>query len=327
MAKYRTFRNSDPPHLFRLWTECGLGRGAAQTQFVTLFDETCFRYSYFDPAGVIVAEEQGKPVGFAHAGFGFLPDQSGLNRSHGVICAVMVHPQFRRQGIGRELVRQAEQYLQTAGATQLQAGPARGSDPFYFGLYGGSRLSGFLESDPLAQPFFTNLGYLPSERHVIHQRSLRSGNEPTTVRLQKIRRLTELEILENHERPTFWTNSLFGWYDLLRFRLLLKDRKRPVAAVTAFGLDNYIRSWNARAIGLLDMWVDESYRGKGYGQTLLVECLRRLRQQNVDLAEIHAPANGTYALRALRGAGFTPIDSGIVYQKGQASPPVAVTTP
>ena len=267
MAEYRSFRNADPPHLFRLWNSCGLGRGAAFPAFVTCFDEATLRYPYFDPAGLIVAVEHGRIIGFVHAGFAFTPDLGGLNTQHGVICVVMVHPDFRRRGIGRELVNRAEAYLRSRGASRLQAGQTRGSDPFYFGLYGGSRLSGFLESDAAADPFFKKLGYLPTERHLVFQRELLEGGDPAaSVRLVTIRRKTELEIFDGHEDPRYWWYSLFGWYDSLRFRLLVKDSKKPVAAVSAIGLDNYIQTWGARAIGLLDLWVDEHSAAKATGK-------------------------------------------------------------
>ncbi|MBM4076486.1 MAG: GNAT family N-acetyltransferase, partial [Planctomycetes bacterium] len=154
MIVYRKFRNSDPPHLLRLWNECGLGRGAACGVSCTDFDELVIAQPYFDPRGLIVAVENGIPVGFIHAGFSVNESQTGLLKSEGVICALMVHPQYRRQGIGRELLRLAEIYLKSAGSEKIFAGPSERRDPFYCGLYGGSQSAGFLESDRLAAPFF-----------------------------------------------------------------------------------------------------------------------------------------------------------------------------
>ena len=104
---------------------------------------------------------------FRRAGFGATDDESGLSLDTGVICVVMVRPDHRRKGIGRELVTRAERYLEAAGATSVFAGPAPRRDPFYVGLYGGSQPSGFLESDPDAAPFFATLGYEPVERHAV----------------------------------------------------------------------------------------------------------------------------------------------------------------
>ena len=153
MIEYRQFRNSDPPHILRLWHECGLGRGAALGISCNEFDEIIFAQPYFDPGGVIVACRDGELVGFIHAGFSVNEPQTWLAKDEGVIGAVMVHPHSRRQGIGRELVHQAENYLHRWGSQKIFAGSSNRRDPFYCGLYGGSQSAGFLESDRAAAPF------------------------------------------------------------------------------------------------------------------------------------------------------------------------------
>ncbi|MCA9020395.1 MAG: GNAT family N-acetyltransferase, partial [Planctomycetaceae bacterium] len=54
------------------------------------------------------------------------------------MCAVIVHPQFRRRGIGRELVLRAEEYLKSKGAENIIAGPYGLLSPYLVGLYGGT---------------------------------------------------------------------------------------------------------------------------------------------------------------------------------------------
>ena len=120
MIEYRPFRNSDPPQLVRLWHESGLGRGAAHGFNYEAFDRLLFGQHYFDRAGLIVACDGTLIVGFVHAGF--RGDASGgwIDRTEGAICVVVVHPTFRRHGIGRELLARGEAYLRQLGATSIQ---------------------------------------------------------------------------------------------------------------------------------------------------------------------------------------------------------------
>src|SRR4051794_15510490 len=67
---YRTFRNPDPPALLEVWNACCTSRGAAPFRVTTLLEYFTFAKPYFDPAGMILAVEDGKVVGFVHAGFG-----------------------------------------------------------------------------------------------------------------------------------------------------------------------------------------------------------------------------------------------------------------
>src|SRR5437762_3316051 len=117
MVEYRRFRNTDPPEIRRLWNECGLGRGAAVGVEADVFETVVFSQPYFDPNGLILAVVDNQVVGYAHAGFRAGADESALDYQEGVICAAMVLPAFRRQGIGRELVRRAEEYLREHGTT------------------------------------------------------------------------------------------------------------------------------------------------------------------------------------------------------------------
>lgn len=315
MIESRHFQNGDPPHLLRLWHECHLGRGAAEGFSIDAFETLIFGQPYFDPRGLIVATDGPRIVGYVHAGFGGNDSESDVSTERGVICAAMVHPQYRRQGIGRELVRRAEEYLRAAGAQQLLAGPAQPNDPFYFGLYGGSQASGFLESDPLAGPFFQSLGYVPHERHLVYQREISEKGDPVGIRLMNIRRNTKVGVPDPPLPQTWWWMTRMGRLDSLQLGLFPKTGGKPVAKVTVLGLDLYISKWQTRAIGLVDLVVNEPEQRKGYGQAFLIEVCRRVRNEMITLVEAHAPESNTGALAVLKSAGFTQLDTGVVYRR------------
>lgn len=315
MVQYRTFRNTDPPRLVKLWHACELGRGSAQGFNYDALDSLNFSQPYFDPNGLIVACENDEVIGMVHIGFGCDESKSQLSTEVGIICVAMVHPDHRRQGIGRELISRADARLNEAGAKRIAAGPAPSADPFYFGLYGGSQPSGFLQSDPNAEPFFNSLGYVRSESHGIFQRDVAEKSDPVNFRLSRIRRKMELEIAPQPENPSWWWMTRLGRLDSLSFRLIPKSGGHPVAQLTVVGLDLYINSWQERSIGLLDLEVVESERRQGFGQALLVEAIRRLRQEMVTRFEIHVPDTNIAGIGLVESAGFDRVDTGIVYHK------------
>jgi GNAT superfamily N-acetyltransferase len=135
VIRYRTFCNFDPPHYCAVWNDCIAGHRAPSVRS-TLLDFFTLSKPYFDPAGVIFAEADGQPVGLAHAGFAPLPDGTGLDHGTGVLCVLGVVPDRRRQGVGSELLRRAEDYMRQRGATHFHAGPLAPLNPFTFGLYG-----------------------------------------------------------------------------------------------------------------------------------------------------------------------------------------------
>src|SRR5205823_6046819 len=89
---------------------------------------------YFDPDGLILAEDDDTPLGFSHAGFGPNLDETALDTTNGVVCALAVREGHRRRGIGTELLRRAEEYLLGRGARSLHAAPMRPLEPIEFRL-------------------------------------------------------------------------------------------------------------------------------------------------------------------------------------------------
>ncbi len=223
LIEYRSFHNTDPPRLVKLWHACSLGRGAAVGFSSDAFEMHVLSQPYFDPAGLILAFDEDKPVGYVHAGFCANEKETALCKEQGVICVVMVHPEYRHQGIGRELVHRAEQYLTEHGATTITGGAAGASlrcDPFYVGMYGGTQPAGFLKSDPDADSFMKALDYQTSSSQLIFQRNIEHQKETIDFKLVQVRRKMQLAISQQPEKPTWWWVTRFGRIDTIRFLLI-----------------------------------------------------------------------------------------------------------
>ena len=315
MIEYRTFRNSDPARIVALWNGCPLGRGAATGVSVDAFETLNFAQPYFDREGLILACEGAEIVGFVHAGFGANADETALTHDSGVICAVLVHPSSRRHGIARELMRRAEAYLRDRGAQSVYAGPSEPRDPFFFGLYGGSCPSGFLESDPDAAPFLLAMGYEPVERHAIVQCDLAKQRSPMSFRFVNVRRKIELTITPEPPNVSWWWATRYGRLDSVEFALRSKESPAELAEMTVVGLDLYMTSWQQRAVGLTHLRTQELELRKGYAQALVIEACRRLKDELVTLAEAHALESNTPVLKLLESCGFSRVDTGVVYRR------------
>lgn len=312
---YRHFRNGDPPQLLKLWHECGLGRGAAFGITCDALDLLVFSVQYFDARGLIVALDGDRLVGFVHAGFGSNDNGSGISPERGVICMIMVHPEYRRRGIGRQLVEQAETYLRTAGTIQAQAGSAAPRDPFYLLLYGGCEAAGFLESDPLAAPFFKSVGYLPVEQRFVYHRDLKTTSDPIDFRILGNRRTLQLQITDKPRTLAPWWVTRLGQLESIRFQEVPKRGGAPLAELTCIGLETYTHTWKARAAGLIDLFVPPELRRKGYAKTLLLDVCRRLREEQVDIVEMQVSETNLAGIGLLQTAGFKKVDTGHVYLK------------
>jgi ribosomal protein S18 acetylase RimI-like enzyme len=315
VVHYRTFRNTDPPGLVSIWNESFTGRGTVQLRGSSALERFVFAKPYFDPAGLMVAEEDGQLIGFAHAGFGPNESETVLQRAAGVLCALAVRPAHRRHGVGTELLHRSEAYLRAAGAKELFAGPMRPLNPFYLALYGGSDLPGILASDTLAEAFLLHHGYQVWQTTVVFQRKL---DKPITVadaRFAALRRAYEVRALPQIPLGTWWQECVLGPLEPVEFRLEEMQTNHVVARAAAWEMEGFGWRWNQPAVALMDLAVRDDLRRQGLAKFLLVQILRYLKDQYFGIVEAQVLEGNEPTIHLLRGLGFEEVDRGRVYRR------------
>jgi ribosomal protein S18 acetylase RimI-like enzyme len=315
LIQYRPFHNTDPPKLTELWNFGRLGPGAAVEFSNDALDMLVLAAPYFDKRGLIVASEEKEVVGFVHAGFGANAEGTGLSKEQGVISAALVRIDFRRQGIGRELVRRAETYLREEGAREIFAGESGKRNPFYLGLYGGAECSGFLETDPAAAPFFGALGYVPAERHLILRRDITLKKDPFDPRGIAIKRSMKFGVMDHPPNANWWWKTRHGRFESLTFALVPNNGDPSPAFVTCWGMELHSANRGQRTVGLTDVHVTETECRKGYARVLLSEVIRRLREDMVTHVEVTVRDDNLPAINLFRSLAFEQQDAGVVYRK------------
>jgi ribosomal protein S18 acetylase RimI-like enzyme len=312
---YRTFRNGDPPGLLQVWNQAFTGRSAVQLRSSTPLEHFLFAKPYFDPNGLVVALDQGIPVGFAQAGFGPNEARNGLDTTVGVLCMIAVVPTHRRRGIGSELLRRSEGYLQGRGARALYAGPSEPLNPFYFGLYGGCRSPGFLASDAAAEPFYLRHGYRVLDSCLVFQRVLTSPMKVADPRFMALRRRFEIYLAPQTGTVSWWQECVQGPLELLEFRLKERATAQTVARATVREMDCFGHQRNEAAVGIVDVDVLPELRRQGLGKFLLTHLLLNLQDQYFTLTEAQMGEKNEPAICLYRGLGFEQVDTGRVYRK------------
>jgi ribosomal protein S18 acetylase RimI-like enzyme len=317
VVQYRSFRNTDPPTLVEIWNETFAGRGAVHLRHSTPLEHYVFAKPYFDPAGLILAEENGVGVGFVHAGFGPNGTENSLSTAAGIICLIGVRPTFRRRGIGSELLRRAEAYLGGRGATALYAGPMRPLNPFYLGLYGGSELPGFLASDPDADAFFTRRSYHVYQTSLVFDRRLDKPVTAVDPRFLAYRNRFELRITPRKGAGTWWQESSLGLVEPFDFQLLEKTTGQLVAQTAVWEMEGFSWRWNQPSVGLTDLEVRPELRRQGLAKFMLAQILRYLQEQFFGVVEAQTLELNEAARRLYRAVGFEEVDVGRAYRRAE----------
>ncbi len=312
--RYRPFRNNDPPGLVRIWNESLAARGAAFLHGTTPLEHYVLAKPYFDRAGLIVAETDEEPVGFAHAAFG--PDETGQKLAYdaGVICVTVVRPDFRSRGIGSELLHRAEAYLRAKGARGVYFGGMHPLNPFYLGLYGGSELPGVLASDVCAEPFLKANHYAIYDRCLVLGRPVEPPPSAGDPRFPALRRKYELQVLPRPVGRKWFEECLLSPFEMLYFQLQETRTGATAAHAMAWDMDLFGWRWHQPTAGITAVEVRPELRRQGIGKFLLIQVLQYLREQFFTHIEIQAMERNIPAINLYESLGFTKVDEGRVYR-------------
>lgn len=310
VVHYRSFRNTDPPRLVEVWNEAFPGRGAVALRNSTPLERFVLARPYFDPAGLILAEEDGRCLGFAHSAV----VNPGAGPKQGVICMLGIRPSHRGRGIGPELLRRTEAYLQQHGAQIFLAGGYDRSNPFYFGIYGGANCPGFLQSNPEAEAFFLKSGYRTHQTILILQRQLDVPLRVSDPRFGPLRMQYQICMRSPRQLKDWWQECTVGVVEPLEFVLVNKDNQVKARAL-AWEMEGFSARWGWPAVGVIDFEVAPDSRRLGLGKYLLTAILKQLQDQYFQTVEVQIDERDTLAIDFLSPLGFEQVDLGRVYAK------------
>lgn len=307
--------NGDPPALAAIWRSHSAPRSTTQPLSATMLVETALAKPYFDNAGLIVALDNDRPIGFTHAGFGPTEDETRLDFSTGIVCALVLTPTGWQGEAPQGLLSQAEQYLRSRGAQVIWGGGSPCFSPFYLGLLGGSRQYGVPATDPAAQAAFRAAGYSEADCYSVRHRDLRNFRPPMNRKLMQLRRQLTVERSDDPPTATWWNACTLGACERTVFVAREKDGGPAVASVTFWNMEPLAHRWGVRAAGMLRLTVEPARRRQGIATYLLCEAFRQLAEQGVSLVEAQAPCHDTAARGLFETFGLIEVEQGIMFRK------------
>ena len=314
MLEYRTFRNGDPPEILEVWKASRESRAFAAVRTCDALETLLFAKPYFDPNGFILAVSDGRIVGFAHSGFGAKDDKQGIDYSLGAVYLVRVHPAFRRQGVGTNLLRLSQDYLARRGAKIQYFGGMYPLNAFYVGLYGGSELPGLLESDTSARGFATAQGYEPFDKCLVYQRKIDDLPRVNDTRIALLRRTVEVQA-EPWPLPTsWWDAAVLGNMPSLRYEMIERETQVPIGHAWVWEMECFGQAWGFPTVGITDFRIEPAYRRRGYGKLLLLTMLKHLKEQQIELVELQTMSTNDSAQGLYEGLGFNKVDTGQAFR-------------
>jgi GNAT superfamily N-acetyltransferase len=317
---FRTFRNDDPPALAELWSKATAQMKNVRPLKAHEFDGFIAGKPGFDPKGFIIAEQEDKLVGFAHAGFGPVAPAGpshAIDFSMGTIAMMILHPSLGPNPgeIASGLVRLAENHLRSQGAAVIYAGGQAPLNPFYWGLYGGSEFSGILSGHSDFARAVTREGYVVASRSILFEADLTQPLSFKDPRMVLMRRQTLLEIEEDAILPSWWDARAIGESHPTRYRLVRRGDNALLASAWTWEMTFFSVANPGPCLGLINVEVPAEHRRKGYGRHLVGEIMRRAKGEWVETLTVQTAATNTPAVRLYESLDFNPVDAADLFRK------------
>jgi GNAT superfamily N-acetyltransferase len=319
MIHYRPFLNSDPPAIAEIWRSQPPSNAIIQTMTPGVLDDLVYSRPFFDRQGLILAVQDDKPIGFVHAGFGPNAELTDLDHANGATALLLVSPHRDRETIARELLSRSEQYLRDRGATTLFGGATKTLAPFYFGLYGGSKLSGVLASDKASIDLFRDSDYAEVAHARILRRDLMGFRPPVDRELMQVRRQFQLVKQMDSLPRSWWEACEFAGIERLDFVLLPKAAGPPVAEAKLWDIEPLASSWGIHAMGFVEMLVSTTANECAVATHFVSEIFRHLQGIGTTLVEFQLGTDEVLGIEVCQRLGFEEIDQGLLFRKPVSS--------
>lgn len=310
MIDYRAFRNTDPPALCEIWGKQASCKAYYQTLTPAVLERVVLSRPLFDRHGMVVAEENGVPIGFAHAGFSRNSDGSEQDLSVGATCMLMISDPARRDVL-RDLLLHSEQYLRERGARDLYGGGSLNVAPFYLGLHDGASVPGVLASDEVTLDVFSHRGYVEMGRKSILQRSLANFRPVVDRQQMQLKRSIQVECLPDPPAASWWEACTVGLTNRFAFTATRIKDETKLATATFWDMEPLASSWGIHARGLIQLELHGSQDSEATATFLLGSALRQLAADGITLAEAHIDSADDPLQPVFAKLGFEEVEQSV----------------
>ncbi len=291
---FRMFQDDLTDRVVEIWNRSASDWHGFYPLTPELFRAHILRSGRFRSEQFLLLEYQGQAVGWVHFD---IVNQSPYPKC-GVICALVVLPEFRCQGLGGKLLQEALYRLQLQGIRQVSGLGAWPYSPFYAGLIDGSERAGVPDTQ-------RGMLWLLDKFHFQRERSSFCLRAPLAGFRDGLRE-GEQAYHQSRAGKDTWLDYVFRRWDLIDHVLLSAGGEVLSRAIYA-RMNGYCEYAGNEVYAVFGVNTSPSLRGKGYALRNLQILFSRLNAAGAQEAEVHVYTDNAPALRLYDKLGFQKV--------------------
>jgi GNAT superfamily N-acetyltransferase len=310
VVQIRPFLNSDVPNLVELWHRQEACEGRISRITPAMLETHVFARSYFDPSGLLVAEQDHDLVGASLCGFAPTPDGAGLDQRAGILSLLLIDADSSVE-TSRRLWAAAQEYFARRGCQTVYFGSRFPDSPFLNGFCGGTFVPGVTTADHVQLNRLASFGFQPGESIEVLKLDLPGYRLPIDRRVVMAKRQYEVRLSLDPLPPNWWQNNVLAFRHHLDFRIVQRKSNQICGRLSVCNTLPQDSGWDSRFFGIIRIEIDSALQRAGLGQAMLSDAIKDLEQRGVEQLEAQVPRSNAACHSMLTKIGFLPWYSAI----------------
>lgn len=261
----------------------------------------------FSPEKIIVANYSGTIVGMLHYD---IVDVAPYPRA-GVICALIIHPDYRGRGFAQALLREAIERLTRQSVDFIDALGSWPYSSFYVGLIDGSERAGVDATNEVTLYLLEKFRFKRERESIRMQMALVPA---TSIKEEEITdKPGDLIYCHSRAGKKTWLDKCFRhWtsYD----HILLNERGGVLSQAVYARMNDFSEYGGREMYAMYGVNTPAYAQRRGYAKKNLLQIKKRLAELRGEILEIHVYADNASAIKLYQRCDFHEVGKNFMYR-------------
>jgi len=215
----RPFRNTDTPHLARIWNLHHEAMNWPHRVRAVHFESCVLAKPFFVPGDLLIIEDDEQPFGFVHVAYGANAACDAPDPHAGILAALYIAPNANEELAADLLLTEAMKRFDAVGCPSVISVGAEWRNAFYIGIAPGDALMGVPARDSRLKHWLVAGGFQPIRPTEVWELPLDTFRAPMDRGQIAVKRTASVGKVLDDADPNWWHAVTMGHTEQISFQL------------------------------------------------------------------------------------------------------------